>query len=143
MSSRIFSKEDEQKIVNAIAEAESDTSGEIRLHIDKFCKTDPLLKAKNLFANLKMNETELRNGVIIYISLNDKKLAIFGDKGINEKVQDDFWDSTLQIMKSFFINGDFVNGIIAGLNEAGRVLKTYFPKTNNDINELPDEINFG
>ena len=143
MSSSPFSKDDEQKIINAIAEAESGTSGEIRVHIDKYCKTDPLLKARNLFANFKMNETELRNGVIIYISLNDKKLAIFGDKGINEKVEEGFWDSTLQCMKSHFESGDFVNGIIAGLKESGNKLKLHFPKSNNDINELPDEISFG
>lgn len=143
MSSRPFSKEDEQKIVNAIAEAENGTSGEIRLHIDKYCKTDPLLKAKNLFAFLKMNETELRNGVIIYISLLDKKLAIYGDKGINEKVETDFWNSTLQIMKTSFANGDITGGIIAGLCEAGKKLKEHFPKSDNDTNELSDEISFG
>lgn len=142
MSKSPFSKEDEQKIINAIALAESETSGEIRVHVDKFCKNNPLLKAINLFTQFKMNETELRNGVLIYISINDKKLAIYGDKGINEKVEDDFWESTLQKMKFHFANGNFAEGIIAGLIEAGNKLKTHFPKSDNDINELPDEITY-
>lgn len=140
---RPFSEEDEKKIIKAIADAESGTSGEIRVHIDKYCKTDPLLKAKNLFSDFKMNETDLRNGVIIYVSLLDKKLAIFGDKGINEKVDDNFWNSTLQIMKTSFTNGKIADGIIEGLCEAGKKLKEHFPKSDNDTNELPDEITFG
>lgn len=143
MSKSPFSKEEEQKIINAIAEAENGTSGEIRVHIDNFCKTDPLLKAKNLFSHFKMNETELRNGVIIYISIEDKKIAIFGDKGINEKVEAGFWDSTLQKIISYFSNGEIVNGIVSGLQEASIKLKEHFPKSDNDKNELPDEISFG
>ena len=85
MAWRPFSKEEELKITNAIAQAEHGTSGEIRVHVDRYCKNDPLLKAQNLFVHLKMNATELSNGVIIYVSIDDKQVAIYGDKGINKK----------------------------------------------------------
>ena len=143
MAWRPFTKEQELKITKAIAQAENGTSGEIRVHVDRYCKNDPLLKAQNLFHHLKMDETELRNGVIIYVSIDDKQLAIYGDKGINEKVEPDFWDTTLAKMTEQFKQGKIVDGIAAGLIEAGIRLKTHFPKSDNDINELPDEISYG
>lgn len=142
MAWRPFSKEEELKITNAVAEAEDGTSGEIRVHIDRYCKTNPLLKAQNLFHHLKMDETELRNGVIIYISIDDKQVAIYGDKGINEKVEADFWDTTLAKMTEQFKQGKMVEGISAGLAEAGLRLKTHFPKAYNDTNELSNEISY-
>ena len=125
-----------------MADAEDGTSGEIRVHIDRYCKTNPLLKAQNFFHHLKMDQTELRNGVIIYISMDDKQIAIYGDKGINEKVDPDFWDSTLLKITEQFKAGKMVEGIIAGLNEAGLQLKKHFPKSNNDTNELSNEISY-
>ncbi|MFM9943880.1 MAG: TPM domain-containing protein [Bacteroidia bacterium] len=142
MAWRPFSKDEELQITNAVSEAENGTSGEIRVHIDRYCKSDPLLKAQNLFHHLKMDETELRNGVIIYVSIDDHQVAIFGDKGINEKVEPDFWDSTLSKMTEHFKQGKIVVGITAGLIEAGARLKTYFPKSDNDTNELTDEISY-
>jgi len=142
MAWRPFFKEEELYISNAVSEAERGTSGEIRVHIDRYCKTNPLLKAQNLFHHLKMDETELRNGVIIYVSIDDKQVAIFGDKGINEKVEADFWDSTLTKMTEQFKQGKMVEGISAGLIEAGIKLKTHFPISDNDINELPNEISY-
>lgn len=142
MAWRPFSKEEELKITNAVAHAEDGTSGEIRVHIDRYCKTNPLLKAQNLFHHLKMDETELRNGVIIYISIDDKQVAIYGDKGINEKVEADFWDTTLAKMTEQFKQGKMVEGISAGLAEAGLRLKTHFPKADNDTNELSNEISY-
>jgi len=142
MSWKPFSPEEESKLVKAIAEAENGTSGEIRVHVDRYCKTDPLLKAKNLFVHLGMDKTELSNGVIFYISIEDKKFAIYGDKGINEKVEPDFWDSTAHTMEHFFKQGLLVEGISSGLSEAGNRLKTYFPRLDNDKNELPDEISY-
>ncbi len=139
---RPFSKEEELQITTAVAEAENGTSGEIRVQIDRYCKTDPLLKAKNLFHHLKMDATDLHNGVIIYVSIDDKQVAIYGDKGINEKVEPDFWDSTLAKMTEQFKHGHMVDGIAAGLKEAGQRLKIHFPKSDNDTNELSDEISY-
>ena len=89
-----------------------------------------------------MDETELRNGVILYISIDDKQVAIYGDKGINEKVESDFWDTTLAKMTEQFKNGKMVEGIAAGLQEAGLRLKEHFPKADNDTNELSNEISY-
>ena len=137
-----ISKEEEFKITRAIADAEKGTSGEIRVHIDRYCKTDPLLKAKNLFVHLKMDQTDVHNGVLIYVSVDDKKYAILGDKGINELVEPDFWDSTSLKMAEGFKSGSISAGIVAGVIEAGQRLTAYFPRQDNDKNELPDEISY-
>ncbi|MCB9251122.1 MAG: TPM domain-containing protein [Flavobacteriales bacterium] len=142
MSWRPFSEQDEQRLMDAISEAESDTSGEIRVHIDRYCKTDPLLKAKNLFVKLEMNNTERSNGVLFYISVEDKKFAIFGDKGINEKVEDNFWTSTVMLMTEHFKQNNLVGGICAGVLEAGKRLKVHFPIQDDDTNELSNEITY-
>jgi len=143
MAWKPFTEAEEKRIVAAVKEAENNTSGEIRVHVDRYCKTNPLLKAQNLFVHLKLNETELKNGVIIYVSMDDKQVAVYGDQGINDVVEPDFWNTTLQKMTDLFKTGPIVEGICAGLNEAGQRLKTHFPKSNNDINELPDEISYG
>lgn len=142
MAWKPFTEAEEKRIVLAVKEAENDTSGEIRVHVDRYCKTNPLLKAQNLFTHLKLNETELKNGVIIYVSIDDKQVAVYGDQGINDLVEPDFWDTTLQKMTDLFKNGQLVDGICAGLKEAGERLKEHFPKLDNDINELPDEISY-
>jgi uncharacterized membrane protein len=142
MAWKPFTEAEEKRIVTAVKEAENDTSGEIRVHVDRYCKTNPLLKAQNLFTHLKLNETELKNGVIIYVSIDDKQVAVYGDQGINEVVEPDFWDTTLRKMTDLFKNGQLVEGICAGLKEAGERLKVHFPKSDNDINELPDEISY-
>ena len=142
MAWKPFTEAEEKRIVTAVKEAENDTSGEIRVHVDRYCKTNPLLKAQNLFTHLKLNETELKNGVIIYVSIDDKQVAVYGDQGINEVVEPDFWDTTLRKMTNLFKNGQLVEGICAGLKEAGERLKVHFPKSDNDINELPDEISY-
>ena len=142
MAWKPFTEAEEKRIVTAVKEAENDTSGEIRVHVDRYCKTNPLLKAQNLFTHLKLNETELKNGVIIYVSIDDKQVAVYGDQGINEVVEPDFWDTTLRKMTDLFKNGQLVEGICAGLKEAGERLKVHFPKSDKDINELPDEISY-
>ncbi len=142
MAWRPFTKAEELHITEAVADAEKGTSGEIRVHIDRYCKTDPLLKAQNLFHHLKMDETELHNGVILYVSIDDKKVAIYGDKGINEKVELDFWDITLGHMTEEFKNGNIMAGIVAGITDAGKRLKQYFPVADDDKNELTNEISY-
>ncbi len=102
MAWKPFTEAEEKRIVTAVKEAENDTSGEIRVHVDRYCKTNPLLKAQNLFTHLKLNETELKNGVIIYVSIDDKQVAVYGDQGINEVVEPDFWDTTLRKMTDLF-----------------------------------------
>ena len=139
----IFSEEQIAAIKNAIADAETQTSGELRVYIDDHCKQDVMEKALFVFRKLNMHETELQNGVLIYLSVKDKKFAIIGDKGIHEKVHDDFWQSTRNKMQEQFIHGAFTEGLIEGIAEAGRVLSVHFPFKKNDSNELSNDVIFG
>lgn len=134
---------EEQRVLAAIAAAELGTSGEIRVHIDKYCKTDPVFKAMNLFTHLKMEKTKYRNGVLIYIAKKENKFAIVGDEGINRVVPADFWESTKEVMKAQFSQGEMVVGLELGIAEIGRQVKQYFPFEDGDINELPDTISYG
>ena len=138
-----LTKAEEQEIVEAIGKAEKDTSGEIRVHIEKENTIAPLDRAMEVFHNLQMENTQERNGVIIYVAVKSKHFAIYGDKGINEKVGIDFWDSTKEIMQNHFKNGNFKQGLIDGILKAGEQLKTHFPFQDNDTNELTNEISKG
>ena len=134
---------EEQEIVEAIRVAEKETSGEIRVHIEKTTSLNPFDRAKEIFHELRMDETELKNGVLIYIAVDDKKFAICGDKGINDIVENDFWDCTKEIMLSHFKSNNFKQGLIDGILRAGEKLKTHFPWTEGDTNELSNEISKG
>jgi uncharacterized membrane protein len=135
-----LSKEDEKTVDFALNEAEKNTSGEIRLHLESQTKEDHFKRAWQVFQKLKMHQTELRNGVLIYIALHDQKFVILGDEGINNVVADDFWDETKDIMQAYFRKGDFKTGIIEGVLHAGKELETHFPYQKNDENELPNKI---
>ncbi|TDG37945.1 TPM domain-containing protein [Pedobacter changchengzhani] len=136
----LFSASDQDRIANAIADAEQATSGEIRIAIDKHCKTDPYDKALEYFAKLGMDKTAKRNGVLIYLAHIDQKFAILGDAGINKVVPNDFWEMTKVAMSAHFQNGNLADGIIAGVALAGEKLALFFPYEAGDINELPNDI---
>lgn len=138
-----FNSFEEKQVLEAIAAAELNTSGEIRVHIDKWCKTDPVFKAKNIFKHLKMEETKERNGVLIYVALKEHRFAIVGDIGINSRVPAGFWESTKDAMKDHFSDGNTVAAVCAGIAEAGEQLKVFFPYQSDDQNELPNEISYG
>ncbi len=138
-----FSDEEKDLIKKAIINAELDTSGEIRVHIENHCKEDVLDHAAFLFQKLKMYKTEQRNGLLFYLAVKDHKFAILGDAGINEVVEDDFWDEVKTLMASYFEKGEFAVGLAEGIAKAGQKLKKHFPYFHNDINELSDEISFG
>lgn len=138
-----LSKTEEQEIVEAIKLAEKNTSGEIRVHLEKKASTDSLQRAVEVFYSLGMDKTKDSNGVIIYVAVKDKQFVIYGDKGINEKVATDFWNSTKEIMQSHFKNGNFKQGLIDGILKAGEQLKQFFPYTDDDTDELSNEISIG
>ena len=142
MLNKIITEADKKAIQEAICEAEELTSGEIRVHIDKSCRGEPLKRAIEVFNKLKMQATKERNGVLIYLSFNDRKLAILGDEGIDKKVATDFWDSTKEQLIRDFKNQQFIPGIIKSINEVGIRLKEYFPHQEDDIDELSNEITF-
>ena len=135
-----LSKADEQEIVLAIVEAEKNTSGEIRVHIEEHTEKSPLERAQEVFFELKMDETQDRNGVLFYICVSDKKFAILGDKGINEAVESDFWDCTKDTVIANFKEGNFKKGLVEGILRAGERLKKNFPYQSDDTNELSNEI---
>ena len=129
--------------MKAILNAEMDTSGEIRVHVESQCHGDVLDRAAYLFKKIGMHKTELRNGVLVYLAVESRKFAIIGDKGINAEVPEDFWDNIKIKMTEHFAKGDFVEGLTEGITMTGKQLKKHFPRNLNDINELPDEISFG
>jgi uncharacterized membrane protein len=138
-----FSKEDKEKIIQAIKDAEKETSGEIRLHLDLRCKGEALDQAVKMFEKLKMHETHLKNGTLIYLAVKDQKFAIFGDQGINDIVPDNFWEDVKEEMRDFFLKGQFTDGVCRGIHLVGEKLKEFFPYQDDDINELPDDISMG
>lgn len=139
-----FNSDQKKRIKSAIEEAELNTSGEIRVHLENHCKTENVLdRAAQMFAQLNMHKTEARNGVLIYMAVKDHKFAIIGDAGINAKVEEDFWDITKEKMLKHFKSGDLIQGLVEGILCAGERLKEHFPYQKNDKNELSDDISFG
>ena len=142
--SLFFGEKEQQRIVEAIQNAEKQTSGEIKVHIEKKCPSENALeRAKEVFALLNMHLTQDHNGVLFYLAYEDRKFAVLGDKAIFEKVPEDFWDSTKDLLRSYFSDNRFAEGLCLGINEAGIQLKKHFPYSSDDINELPDDISFG
>ncbi len=137
-----FSEAEKKQITDAIVQAELNTSGEIRLHVEGRCKIDVLDRAAYVFGKLEMDQTAQRNGVLFYLAVYDRKFAILGDAGINKLVPSNFWDKIKEIMLSFFKEGKFADGLSKGILMAGEQLKTNFPYQSDDINELSDEISF-
>jgi uncharacterized membrane protein len=138
-----FTSEEKEKITLAIQDAEKDTSGEIRVHIENTCKGDVLDRTAFIFGKLKMHKTASRNGVLFYLAVRDQKFSIIGDAGINAVTPDDFWEEIKESMLASFRKGEFADGLITGIHMAGKALKKYFPYMEDDINELSDEISFG
>ncbi len=140
---RFFTKGEQDRIMNAILNAELDTSGEIRVHIESVFKDDVMDRATFIFKKLKMHRTELRNGVLFYLAVKSRKFAIIGDIGINKEVPKDFWNDIKEKMAEYFKENKFTEGLIFGISETGAHLKKHFPYHLDDINELSDDISFG
>lgn len=149
---RLFNKKksllsdlDKQLLVRAIQAAEKTTSGEIRVYVESTLnKKEPLQKAAEKFFKHKMNLTQQRNGVLIYVAVNDRKIAIYGDQGIHEKVGEIFWNEQVYAMITHFKNTNYVNGIVQVVEAIGKALTHHFPfDRKTDINELSDEIMIG
>lgn len=134
---------EEVEVIEAIRIAELNTSGEIRVHIEKTSNGDATNRALEVFYMLKMDHTKLQNAVLIYVSVEEKNFVIFGDKGINDVVPGNFWDSTKNVMESHFKMGQFMQGLVEGVLKSGEQLKKFFPYTDLDINELSNEISKG
>lgn len=143
-SEAFLSKREEEEIVDAIRKAEKTTSGEIRVHLEPSTgELDIFERAMEVFHALKMDNTKEANGVLIYVAVEDRNFVIFGDKGINDVVSDDFWESTKDEIISHFKKGHFKDGLVAGVLKAGEQLQKYFPWDENGTNELSDQISKG
>ena len=141
-ASKFFTKEQQAQILAAVKEAENATSGEIRVHIETFCREDVLDRAAWVFKKLGMHKTTERNGVLFYLAVSDRKFAVIGDAGINSKIPEGFWDNVKELLQKNFTEGKFTEGLSEGIILAGAHLKRHFPHSKADVNELTDEISF-
>ena len=140
---KFFNKTEQEEILTAIKEAEKNTSGEVRVHIEGTCNTDPKERAIQVFEKIGMHKTNLKNGVLFYLAVKSKQFAVIGDIGINEKVEDNFWDSIKQTVIEHFSKGEYTKGLKFGILQTGEKLASHFPYMIDDINELSDDISFG
>ncbi len=142
---KLLSAKDEELVVAAIRAAEKNTSGEIRVYIESHCRfVDPVDRAIEVFYGLKMQNTDDHNGVLIYVALKDRQLAVYGDEGIHARVGKAFWQNAVQQMLQHFNKANHVAGICETVTAIGQTLHNEFPyQPNDDKNELPDEIVFG
>lgn len=138
-----LSAAEEQEVIQAIRTAESNTSGEIRVHLEAHSNIDPFERAAEVFDFLHMNNTKLSNGVLIYVAVEDRTLVILGDSGINEVVPQDFWESTKDLIIDGFRAGNIKQGLVDGIIMAGTQLKKFFPVQGSNDNELSDTISVG
>ena len=142
LAKNFLSDKEQQEVVKAIQEAEKNSSGEIRLHIEDSCKEDVLDHAAFIFEKLDMHKTQLRNGVLFYVSIQPHGFAILGDEGIHQKVAEGFWENIKNHVIGHFSKGQYAQGLSEGIVMAGEQLKKYFPYQSDDVNELSDEISF-
>jgi uncharacterized membrane protein len=137
---KFFTTEEQERIIEEIRLAEKQTSGEIRIYLDRRSGKDVLKKAEIVFGRLEMTRTQHRNGVLIYLATDHRKFAILGDEGIHRVVPEDYWDDVKEEMQRYFRGGKFCEGICWGVRQVGEKLQAYFPKGKDDRDELPNTI---
>lgn len=141
---KFFDAEEQALIASAIRKAERSTSGEIRVYVESRCSyMDALDRAVELFGQMGMQETKERNAVLVYVAVRDHQLAVFGDEGIHQKVGTEYWQQEVGKMIRDFNRDDYAKGIADCVEDIGQALQHHFPYTNQDKNELSDDIAFG
>jgi uncharacterized membrane protein len=140
---KFLSDADLDAIVVAIAQAEAATSGEIRVHLDVWCPGEPRARAALVFEQLGMTRTAERSGALVYVSLEDRKLAVIGDRGLNERVGQGYWDALVARMSGELREGRLPAGVVAAVQELGAILRAHFPRRPDDRNELGDQVSLG
>ena len=138
-----FRNNEEQLVISAIRDAERHTSGEIRVHIERQCDIPLMERTVQVFNLLDMDKTELHSGVLLYVSLDDRKFAILADSGINSRLGEKYWDKLYVKTTERFRNNSIADGLIWCIQQIAEELSLYFPILPNDINELSDEISYG
>ncbi|MCP3932424.1 MAG: TPM domain-containing protein [Bacteroidetes bacterium] len=139
---KFFNPEEEEKIIDAIRQAELSTSGEIRVHLEDNCIGEILKAAIKEFRKLGMHKTEQKNGVLLFLAPERKEFAIIGDENLDKKVPENFWDDVRNLMQRHFKEGAFCDGVCEGVEKVGEKLKAFFPYQSDDVNELPDDISY-
>ena len=138
-----FTEEKKAGIKRAIEVAEMNTSGEIRLHLENSCKKEMFDRAAEIFAKLEMQKTKLRNGILFYVAVRDRKFVIIGDAGINLKVPEGFWENIKETVIGYFRQDKIAEGLMEGIRLAGEQLQEHFPYESTDVDELSNEISYG
>lgn len=138
-----LSEDQINQVVQAIRAAEIKTSGEIRVHIESHCEGHPIARAKVLFFDLGMHQTDQQNGVLLYLAIRDRKFSIVGDKGIDAKVPAEFWETIRDEIRPYLAKKEFGDGLSRGVKRIGEALASFFPYQLGDVNELTDELSFG
>jgi uncharacterized membrane protein len=140
---RLLSPADLEAVARTVAEAEAATSGEIRVHLDARCPGDPMARAIERFERLGMHRTALRNGVLVYLAIEDRKLAVIGDAGVHARVGPAYWAELTAALVAHLGAGRPGEGLVAAVREVGATLRRHFPRTPDDRNELSDEVSLG
>jgi uncharacterized membrane protein len=143
-TSEDFLNSDERKrVAQAIGEAERLTSGEIRVHIEEHIEEDVLDHAAFVFEELGMQHTAERNGILIYVSVADRLVAVIGDKGINDRVPSGYWNGIVGLLKLHFAAGRHADGLCEAVYQVAAKLQEFFPRRSDDRNELSNEVSYG
>lgn len=137
-----LSKEQQEQVVTAIAAAELLTSGEIRVHVTPRCRGDVVRAAARAFDRLKMYRTRHRNGVLIFVAFESRKLAVLGDVGIDRKVPFNYWTDELTLLADYLRDGDAATGLRTVIARIGNKLAEFFPHEEDDIDELTNDISY-
>jgi uncharacterized membrane protein len=140
---KFLTEEEKKQVDEAVKKAERETSGEIKLFIDRFCWGKIEDKVLRVFRRLGLSRTKERNGVLIYLVTTNREFAIYGDEGINKKVPENFWDRIKDSMQEGFSRGDFGKAIAEAIETIGLQLKAYFPYRQDDKNEISNKIEYG
>lgn len=137
---KFFNPAEAEAVRQAVADAESRTSGEIRVYVESFCKEDVLDRAAWRFSQLGMHKTKERTGVLIYLAVDSRKLAVIGDAGINAEVPEGFWNGVKDVIVARLKEGKMSLGLVEGVQKIGELMQDRFPRRTDDRNELPDDV---
>ena len=140
---RFMSEADLDRVARAVAEAEARTSAEIRVHLDARCPGDPMAQAVKVFERLGMHRTAGRHGVLIYVAVGDRRLAVIGDAWIHGRVGEEYWQRLVDAITSHFREQRLRDGFVHAVRELGELLCRHFPRRRDDTNELSDQVSVG
>jgi uncharacterized membrane protein len=138
-----LTRAERDRVRDAVRNAEKRTSGEVRVHLDAAIMEGVLDHAAFVFDDLGMKKTKDRNGVLLYVSVPSRKVAVIGDAGIHVKSGQHYWDSVLELVLSHFREGRYCDGLCAGVERIGEQLREHFPYERDDMNELDDDVSLG